>query len=386
MNRRTFVQTLPAAAVATACSRRTAGEREVAFAMWGGDEERNHHFRGPVAEDIRRRFNIRLRLVTVADTAEFITKLITEKHAGRTEGGSADIVWMNGENFRSARQAGILWGPFAESLSNIALYPASTRLDFGTPTDGFEAPWQKAQFVFAWDPARTALPAGLGLDGLFSWLRQHPGRFTYVAPPDFTGSAFIRHVLLAYGERIRFADFDREFYEDVAPAALKRLLDIRPFLWRRGETYPATARELDRLFANNEIDLSMNYNPAFASVRIARGEFPATVRTFVLLPGTLFNYSYLAIPFNAAAKDDAKAVIDHMLSFDAQLALSREVQSPFPIEVSRLDPARRAQVEALPREAATLSDSWLAAHALPEPHADYLIQFERDWQAEVLRA
>jgi len=51
------------------------------------------------------------------------------------------------------------------------------------------------------------------------------------------------------------------------------LRDIKPYLWRKGETYPRRRRNLNRLFVNGEIDFSMSYGPAFASERIARASF-----------------------------------------------------------------------------------------------------------------
>jgi hypothetical protein len=63
--------------------------------------------------------------------------------------------------------------------------------------------------------------------------------------------------------------------------AIAYLNEIKPYLWRHGETYPSTPRELNRLFANNEVDFTMSYGPAFASILIAKGEFPPTARTFL---------------------------------------------------------------------------------------------------------
>ena len=248
-----------------------------------------------------RKYGISTRIAPFSDTAEIVNKLLTEKSAGHMSGGSIDMVWINGENFRSARDASVLWGPFAHVLPSIQYYPSSAReFDFGSPTEGYEAPWQRSQFVFAYDTARVASPPR-SIEALRQWVRSHPGRFTYVAPPDFTGSAFIRHVLVAFGDSpSAFAKFDEAHYARASAKALAYLKEIRPYLWRRGETYPATGRDLDRLFANSEVDFSMNYGPAFASLRVERGEFPQGTRTFVLDGGTLSNYNYLAIPFNAS--------------------------------------------------------------------------------------
>lgn len=364
--------------------RRSRGS-EVAFAMWAGEEDRNRHFRGAVADELRKQFGITLRIVPYSDTAEVVNKLITEKSAGR-RAGSVDLVWINGENFRSARQGGVLWGPFADSIPSARYYPGSARLrDFGTAIEGYETPWQRAQFVLAHDPLRTPRPPQ-SIEALRTWVKAHPGRFTYIAPPEFSGSAFVRHILLHFGDsRAAFENFDEAHYQRASVKAIDYLKEIRPYLWREGRTYPATIREQDRLFANQEVDFAMSYGPAFASVRIERGEFPPSTRTFVFNEGTIANYNYLAIPFNAPNTAGALIAANYMSSFEPLLELSRVLKSSFPLSLEKLSDAQRNQVEALPRGVATLSDSVLSSHSIPEPHADYLSRFEKDWQEKVLR-
>jgi putative spermidine/putrescine transport system substrate-binding protein len=326
-------------------------------------------------------------MTPLADTSDAINKLLDEKRAGKKAGGSLDMLWINGENFRAAKQGGLLWGPFAASLPSIGLYDETIRgRDFGTPIEDYEAPWQCSQFVLAYDLARVPEPPRT-LDALRAWAARHPGRFTYIAPPDFTGSAFVRHVLLSFGggaEPFR-QGFDPELYRRASEGAIGWLRGIRPYLWRRGETYPSTLREQDRLFANSEVDFAMSYGPDFASRRIAMGEFPPSTRTLVFDSGTLGNYNFLAIPFNAANVPGALAVINHFMSFDQLLDLSRALGSPFPLRADRLTREQRAAVEALPRGPATLPAETLSRHFLPEPDAAYVDRFEKDWQEQVLR-
>lgn len=359
----------------------------VNYAMWGGDEARNRYFQDAVAANLKRRFDITLRIVPLNDTAELINKLLNEKAAGKTADGSVDMVWINGENFRTAKQAGLLWGPFAERLPNLRYYDETARQrDFGTPIEGYEAPWQKAQFVLAYDTARLAEPPR-SIAALQAWIKAHPGRFTYLAPPDFTGSAFLRHLLFHFGGGAAAfqSGFDQSRYDAASTAMLAWLNESKPYLWRRGETYPTTAKEQDRLFANGEIDFAMSYGPSFASERIARGEYPPTVRTFVFTEGTLANYSFLALPFNATNAAGALAVINYLMSPDHALEQSRTLGSVFPLALDRLSETERAAAAALPLGPATLTAAELAAHQFPEADAQYLERLEKDWLEKVLR-
>jgi putative spermidine/putrescine transport system substrate-binding protein len=361
-----------------------ARNTRVNFAMWAGDEERNRYMRGTVTPAVKSEFGIDLHIVPAGDTAEVINKLLNEKSAGKVSDGSIDVLWINGENFRTARQGHLLWGPFANKLPNLRLYDSrQVERDFGTPVEGWEAPWQRAQFVFAYDPSRVSEPPG-SIRELGEWAKNNPGRFTYIAPPDFTGSAFIRHVLLHFSE-VPLDRFDRAVYERASNKAIDFLMSIKPYLWRRGETYPPSPRELDRLFGNREVDFTMNYSPAFASVRIERGEFPPGTRTFVFNSGTIGNFNFLAIPFNASNVEGAMVVINHLMSFDRLLDFSRALRIQFPLSPDRLTADQRRAVEALPRGVATLPDDVLARHFIPEPDAAYLQRFERDWEEKVLR-
>ena len=367
-----------------------AAGSEVNFAMWSGDEVRNNYYQGTVAAAIKQQYGITLRFVPTGDVADIVNKLLNEKGAGKLAGGTIDLVWINGENFRTAKQGGVLWGPFAERLPNIKHFAADARQrDFGTAVEGYEAPYQRAQFVIAYDTARVPDPPR-SIEKLREWIKSHPGRFTYLAPPDFTGSAFIRHILLFYlRQQSNGAAFDGEFneqlYQRAADATMVYLNEIKPYLWRKGETYPASPKEADRLFANSEIDFTMSYGPSFASERIARGEYPPTARTFVFDEGTIGNYSYLAIPFNAANPAGALVVINHLMSPSHTLDQGRALGSLFPLLTESLTPAERAAVEALPLGPATLPVSELASHQLAEPHTQYLERLEKDWRERVLR-
>lgn len=95
----------------------------VTFAMWSGDEARNRYFRGAVTEEMRRRFGIELRIVPLGDAAEAVSKLLNEKAVGKQQGGSIDMVWINGENFGSAKQGAVLWVHLLKHFQTTTVTP-----------------------------------------------------------------------------------------------------------------------------------------------------------------------------------------------------------------------------------------------------------------------
>ncbi len=76
--------------------------------MWGGFPSTNAYVNGYVAPRVKERYGITLRQVPVKDIAEVVGKLLAEKQAGKGAGGEVDLMWINGENFRTAKRHGLL--------------------------------------------------------------------------------------------------------------------------------------------------------------------------------------------------------------------------------------------------------------------------------------
>ncbi len=363
----------------------------VNFFMWGGDDNINRYVNEYVAPQVLAQYGITLRQTPVNDIVETVNKLLGEKTEGKLSDGTIDLIWINGENFRTMRQGELLYGPWAENLPNAQYVPwaePSIANDFGYPVDAYEAPWGRAQFVMIYDSARVADPPKSFAD-LLEWTQTHPGRFTYPAPPDFTGSVFVRHGFyeVSSGYERLIGPFDETVYADNAGAAWEYFNQLEPYLWREGETYPQTIDQLNQLFANGEADFTMSYNPAFASGAIARGVFPDSVRTYLFDAGTIANTHYVAIPFNATNKAAAMVVANFLQSPQAQIEKAKpEVWGDLPVmAVESLPESDRELLAAIPQGVATLTAEELAANALPELQADWLTRIEEDWQTEVLK-
>lgn len=359
--------------------------------MWGGFPATNAYVNGYVAPRVKELYGITLRQVPVKDIADVVGKLLVEKQAGRAAGGDVDLMWINGENFRTCKRFGLLYGPFADRLPHQRLVDwskPSVRNDFGEPVEGLESPWGSAQVVMIYDSKRIPDPPR-SMAALLDWARRHPGRFAYPAPPDFTGSVFVRHVFYhAAGDVAAWqGPLDERRFEAAAAATYRTLKELAPFLWREGKTYPETPIRLAQLLADGEVDFALSYHPAEASKMILDGLYPPTVRTFVFDEGTIANTHFVAVPFNAADKEGAMVVADFLLSPEAQLKKADPaVWGDFPaIDLARLDPSWQAKFAALPRGAATLPNDVLQRHQLPEPPSEILIRLEKGWDEHVLK-
>jgi putative spermidine/putrescine transport system substrate-binding protein len=361
----------------------------VSWHMWGGDEAINTYVNGYIAKILKEQYDITLKQVPLTDTVDAVNKVLAEKQAGDAN-GSTDLIWINGENFRTMKEGGLLFRNWADKLpsnENIDWTSAAISYDFGFPVEYDESPWGSAQFVMEYDSARIPSPPKT-IDELFAWACANPGKFTYPAPPDFTGSVFVRHVFYSAAGDYKplLGEFDEAKYSPAAAKTWQMLNDVRPCLWREGATYPESSSKLYDLFANGEVWISMSYGPAHAANEVAKGRFPTTTRTWVFDSGTIGNTNYLAIPYNAPKKAAAMVLANLLLSPEAQIEAAKpEVMGwSTPLSFARLPQQYIDQFNAIPRSEATLDNATLDAAKLPELQSTWLTRIEKDWGVQVL--
>lgn len=356
----------------------------VSMYMWGGSTAINTFMDSVIGEKLKSQNNITLKRVPINDIKDIVNKLIVEKEAGKKD-GTIDILWINGENFRIAKENGILYGPFTERLpsfnNHINIEAADLLSDFGTPTDGYEAPWGKAQFVMVYNSEKIASPPDTP-EKLAAFVQQNPGRFSYPAPPDFTGSAFVRNLMyLTSGGHRKFMNADASSLSNGLNPLWAYLKELKPGLWRNGETYPENLAKLDQLYASGEVWMTMDYNPVKAANMVAAGEFPEETRTFVFEGGTISNTHYLAIPFNSSNKAGAMTVINYLLSPEGQYLKFQPENwgDETVLDFSKVSADYKAKFDSVNRGKATLPVDVLASHRLPEIPATLVDEVEKLW-------
>ena len=298
----------------------------VYFNAWGGDPQTNA-FIGWAGAQTKARFGVEIEHVKLSDTGEAVARVLAEKAAGRSKGGSVDLVWINGPNFLAMKRQDLLFGPFAQDLPNWRYVDTqgkpSTVIDFTVATDGYESPWALAQVVYVYDEARTpdtSLPRSV--PAMVEWTKSNPGRLTHPAVQDFLGATFFKQALIAL---VPDPAVLQEPATDASFAAIAAPLwswydQVKPNLWRDGKEFPANGPAQRQLMSDGEIDLFISFNPAEAAAGIRSGTLPETARVYVLDGGTIGNASFVAIPFNAAHVEGAMVAANFLLSPGAQAA------------------------------------------------------------------
>ena len=94
----------------------------------------------------------------LTETRGAVDPVIEENTGGKSIGeGTADLIWLSGDNFLALAEQDLLFGAFAESLPNAKHFdwnPKDHRshpnlFGFGTPILRREIPWSSEQFVCA---------------------------------------------------------------------------------------------------------------------------------------------------------------------------------------------------------------------------------------------
>jgi putative thiamine transport system substrate-binding protein len=365
--------------------------QQVYWNAWGGDERINAYIAW-VGKRVDEDYGIELNHVKLADTADAVSRVLAEKAAGRTSGGSIDLIWINGENFAAMKDNGLLHGPFTEQLPSYAAVDfeqkPSTRVDFTVPVEGLEAPWGMAKINFIYDSARVETTPR-SIPDFLEWAKAHPGRFTYPTPPDFIGSTFLKQILIELVEdrdelQKPFAS-EARFAKVTAP--LWDYLDaLHPLLWRQGELFPANGPAQRQLLDDGEVDIHISFYPSEASSLISSEQLPETARVFVLEDGTIGNTHFVAIPFNAKSKEAAMVVANFLMSPEAQAEKQNETVwgDDTVLALAKLSAADRRRFDDLPRGIATLSPEQLGATLL-EPHPAWMTRIETEWQKRYSR-
>ncbi|SMY09391.1 ABC transporter substrate-binding protein [Flavimaricola marinus] len=358
---------------------------EVNFFLWGGSDGINRYVSEYIGGILADEYDITLNRVGLSDTSEAVNLVLGEKEAGVTDAGAVDMIWINGENFRTMKQGGLAYCGYTDLLPNNAYVNwenPSIANDFGVPVDGCEVPWSTAQFAFAYDTARFDDPPR-SIPVLLDWIKANPGQFTYPALPDFNGAVFVRHVFYhaAGGVENLLGPFDQAVYDEVAAKTWDILNDIEPYLWREGATYPNSIVTLQQLYANQEVDLIFDYEPATVGVNIENGTYPPTTQGYALTDGTIGNTNYTIIPFNSPNKAAALVLQNLLLSpaAQAQKALPDVWGAQPAIDITRLPEDDAALFASIERHPNVVDPEELAAVALPELQASWTAAIEQGW-------
>ncbi len=363
----------------------SAKGQTVYFNAWGGSDTINSYINW-AGEQVLDRYGVTVEHVKITDAAAVVARILAEQTAGRTEDGSVDLIWVNGENFRNLKVNELLQEPWTQELPSYAFVDTenkpTTTVDFGEPVDNLEAPWGMAQLVFMHDTAQLAEPPR-SMQELLKHATENPGRVSYPKLPNFHGTTFIKQALIELTEDSSVLQQAADQVDAAAVTApLWDFLDkLHPVLWRSAKNFPADGQQMRQLMDDGELDIALSFNPNEASRAIVDGQLSETVRTYIHTAGTIGNTHFVAIPFNAKASAGAKVLADFLMSAEAQARKADpEIWGdPTVLAIDTLEATDQQAFAEVPLGVATLSPAELAPTLL-EPHASWVEVLEAEWQ------
>ncbi|MCW8996940.1 MAG: ABC transporter substrate-binding protein [Psychromonas sp.] len=341
----------------------------VYFYAWGGSQDINNYLRW-ADKQLQQRYQVTLKHVKVTDIAEAITRLLAEKTAAKNTQGSIDMVWINGENFKTMKTNHLLSQPFVEQLPNWQYVDKSLPVDsdFAEPTLGLEAPWGIGQLVFIYDHKSIKNPPA-SFAAILQFAQAHPNKISYPRPPSFHGTSFLKSALLELADDPQklYQPVDKETFLEISAPLWKYLDALHKVAWQQGKQFPASSAETIQLLDDGQLDLAITFNPNEVITAQRNGSLSSTTEAYALQSGALSNIHFLAIPWNANAREGALVAINFLLSPAAQ---SRKGDLSIWGDPTIL----QAQYVTGTAKNTTLFK------ALPEPHPSWQSALENEWQ------
>ncbi len=352
----------------------------VYFNAWAGSDTINAYIKW-VGDELAKRHGVTLEHVKITDTAEVVKRVRDEVAAGKSD-GSVDLVWINGENFRTMKTEKLLFGPFASELPNFKFVDTEGKptilVDFQEPVEGLESPWGMAQFTFFADGTKVAHPPK-SMTELAAFAKANPGRVAYTAPPDFYGTTFLKQALVeTAADRSIFASpIEKATFNTVAEPLFAFLDGIHPSMWRDGKQFPKDQAAVTQMVADGELLIGLTFNPNEPANLVASGTMPKTTIAWQHSTGTIGNSHFVAIPANAKSKAGAQVTANFLLSPEAQVRKNdlKLWGDPTVLAMSKLsvDDAKLFTASAAPGSVTE------PAPTIPEPHASWVSLIEQSW-------
>ncbi|RIV21130.1 ABC transporter substrate-binding protein [Fibrisoma montanum] len=362
-------------------------DQPVTLLMWLGDPYINDYMNKYVKPEVRKRYGIDLQ-ISGGQGAQIVQTLAAEREAGQPS--QLDMAWINGETFYQLRQIDGLLGPVTEKMPNARFIDFTNPfigVDFQQPVNGMEVPWGNVQLAFIYDSQKVAQPPRSFAE-LPAYVKAHPGQFTI--PNEFTGMTILKSWMIALSgdPKLFQGKFREDVYEKWSGAVFRQINELKPYFWKRGETFPEQLSTLHQLFANGEVAFTFSNNDAEVDNKVNLGFFPKTARAYVPAPGTIQNSHYMGIIRNAQHPEAAMLVANFLISPEAQLKkMDPTVWGDHTVlAINKLPADYQPRFNTLPTRRYAPKRDAIQGLAFQEPAPEYMVRLYKDFRTKVIEA
>ena len=369
---------------------KSAEQSKVTIAMDHSNPMAIEWFKDDFTDFLKSNYNIEITIIQQS-LLKTMDQLVQDK-AGEVDFGNIDIVLIEDEGFKSAYSRGLLYGPFSDKLPNVKQNIGLRSLNFltreGIKTNYYSMPFSRSQLSFIYNQD-VFYETPENYDALIELIKQNKNQFTY-PDPRFTkeGEAFVLSII---GDSIDFEaflmeNFDRNAFNEAINAGMNRLVQLKPYLFDAGEKYPQSTQNLDDLFINGALSMSLSMNFNYVTDQLREYEYPESASTFIVPTGVATYDEIATIAFNSPNKSGAMVVLDALLSPEMQASkYNPRAWGSLPVYESATVPDSSLEgLKAARLRSTTVSYSAFMNAAMPEFSPEMISIVIERWEEEVL--
>lgn len=188
-------------------------------------------------------------------------------------------------------------------------------------------PYRGSSVLLAYDTKTVSSPPKT-LDDLLSWIKAHPGKFTYNTPDSGgSGQAFVTTVLdrsLSPSARQKMVTSYVPDLESAWNAGFATLASLDPFVYQKG-VYPNGNNQVLDLLSSGQIAMAPVWSDQFITGQ-KNGQIPSRISyTQISNPSLTGGAAYLGIPKASPRQEGALTLAGWLLSPPAQELIAKQV-------------------------------------------------------------
>ena len=281
--------------------------------------------------------DITLKL-TVANSSDE-TALFARVAASVKDGKTPPLdVFVDSQLIPEASAGGLLYPVSATNVPNMANIIG---VDAGTAG---EMPYRGSAVVLAYNSQKVSSPPTT-LAGVLSWIKAHPGEFSYNNPSDGgSGQGFVQAVLdqtLPTSTITGLASGEDTADQAKWTAGWSTLKSLDSDIYQH--TYPTSNTQVLNLLAQGQISMASVWSDQFLAAK-AQGQMPSYVKAVSITePAMPGGPSYLGIPKNAADIPDILQFFNWVLEPAQQAEIVTQV-SGYPAIKQSMLPSQQQSV------------------------------------------
>jgi len=237
--------------------------------------------------------------------------------------------------------SGLLYPVNTKNVPNLKDVPKSV---FAAGQGGI--PYRGSSVLLAYNSTNVPTPPKT-LDDLLTWIKAHPGKFTYNAPNGGgSGYSFVQTVVDKFvpeaTRRQLVADIHPEL-EGAWDAGLEVLRQLNTSTFGMNGTYPSNNAATLNLLATGQVDMGTVWSDQFTTAS-RTGAMPSNIKVAQISnPSFTGGASYFGVPLAAKNARGALVLANWVLSAEAQDLIMGGTLNGYPvIPLSKLNPALAA--------------------------------------------